>query len=265
MAVDINIVYSRVLLLANKDQRGYITPDEFNSFANQAQLEIFEGYFQKKAQAMAAGADNDSDYVDPVQNIEEKLTFFDETNDSVDVDETTRRLLYSDIAPTDQEFYRLGVVIVNGREATEIGHREATYVNLSPLTAPTTTQPIYTRHSDGLVIYPRAVFTGSVLTSGVGSASIVYLRKPSTVNWGYRFPTAQEVIDLGLRADEPFYLAPGSVGTPENGVTAQFELHPSEEHELVYKILTLSGVAIKAADLAQFGAGKDGQLQQTEA
>ena len=43
--VNINKVYQRVLALANKEQRGYITPEEFNIYANQAQLDIFEQYF----------------------------------------------------------------------------------------------------------------------------------------------------------------------------------------------------------------------------
>ena len=45
MAVNIDTVYQRVLALANKEQRGYITPQEFNLLANQAQQEIFEQYF----------------------------------------------------------------------------------------------------------------------------------------------------------------------------------------------------------------------------
>jgi hypothetical protein len=43
--VNIDTVYQRVLAEANKEQRGYITPQEFNLFANQAQNEIFEQYF----------------------------------------------------------------------------------------------------------------------------------------------------------------------------------------------------------------------------
>ena len=39
--VNIDNVYQKVLVLANKEQRGYITPQEFNLFASQAQLEIF--------------------------------------------------------------------------------------------------------------------------------------------------------------------------------------------------------------------------------
>jgi hypothetical protein len=45
MAVSINTVYQKVLAIANKEQRGYITPQEFNLFANQAQMDIFEQYF----------------------------------------------------------------------------------------------------------------------------------------------------------------------------------------------------------------------------
>ena len=43
--VNIDTVYQRVLALANKEQRGYVTPLEFNLLANQAQLDIFEQYF----------------------------------------------------------------------------------------------------------------------------------------------------------------------------------------------------------------------------
>ena len=40
MPVSIDTVYQRVLALANKEQRGYITPQEFNLFANQVQIKI---------------------------------------------------------------------------------------------------------------------------------------------------------------------------------------------------------------------------------
>ena len=43
--VNIDTVYQRVLAIANKEQRGYITPQEFNLYANQAQMDIFEQYF----------------------------------------------------------------------------------------------------------------------------------------------------------------------------------------------------------------------------
>ena len=50
MAVSIDRVYQKVLTFANKEQRGYITPQEFNLFADQAQMEIFEQYFYDEEQ-----------------------------------------------------------------------------------------------------------------------------------------------------------------------------------------------------------------------
>jgi len=45
MAINVNTVYKTVLLILNQQQRGYMTPDEFNKVADQAQLNIFESYF----------------------------------------------------------------------------------------------------------------------------------------------------------------------------------------------------------------------------
>ena len=47
MAVNVNTVYTTVLYILNKEQRGYMTPDEFNKVGQQVQLEIFESYFEE--------------------------------------------------------------------------------------------------------------------------------------------------------------------------------------------------------------------------
>ena len=44
MPVNVDTVYQTVQALANKEQRGYLTPQEFNLFAIQAQKDIFEQY-----------------------------------------------------------------------------------------------------------------------------------------------------------------------------------------------------------------------------
>ena len=63
--VNINTVYQRVLAIANKEQRGYITPQEFNLFANQAQLDIFEQYFYDLNQFQLVPG-NDTTYSDMI-------------------------------------------------------------------------------------------------------------------------------------------------------------------------------------------------------
>ena len=66
--VNVDTVYQRVLTIANKEQRGYITPLEFNLLANQAQLEIFENYFIELAQALVTPG-NESEYSDIVKTL----------------------------------------------------------------------------------------------------------------------------------------------------------------------------------------------------
>ena len=45
--INVDTVYQKVLTLSNKEQRGYITPQEFNLLADKAQLEIINDYFHK--------------------------------------------------------------------------------------------------------------------------------------------------------------------------------------------------------------------------
>ena len=80
MAVSIDTVYQRVLAAANKEQRGYITPIEFNLMANQAQMAIFEQYFYDRGQTERA-AGNDLGHSDPDDILEEKIDIFSVTEE----------------------------------------------------------------------------------------------------------------------------------------------------------------------------------------
>jgi|TARA_R110002020_G_scaffold387042_1_gene597782 hypothetical protein len=75
MAVNVDIVYKTVLLILNQQQRGYITPDEFNKVATQVQLTIFEAYASNLNQQYRK-PQNDTEYANHIKNLEEKLQFF---------------------------------------------------------------------------------------------------------------------------------------------------------------------------------------------
>lgn len=75
MAVNVNTVYKTVLLILNKEQRGYLTPDEFNKTATQVQLDIFNSYFQTENQQLKI-PDNNSEYSDRIKNVQEKISVF---------------------------------------------------------------------------------------------------------------------------------------------------------------------------------------------
>ena len=75
MAVSVDTVYQRVLAIANKEQRGYITPQEFNLLANQAQLEIFEQYFYDINQFNRQHG-NSTEFSDMLSILDEKISPF---------------------------------------------------------------------------------------------------------------------------------------------------------------------------------------------
>ena len=75
MAINVNTVYQTVLLILNKEQRGYMTPQEFNNISNQVQLEIFEKYFEDLNQQIRV-PQADTDYSDRVTNLDEKISIF---------------------------------------------------------------------------------------------------------------------------------------------------------------------------------------------
>ena len=79
MAINIDTVYQRVLAISNKEQRGYITPLEFNLMANQAQLDIFNQYFYDLGQFKRLPK-YDLEYSDSVAFLEEKMSIFEVFN-----------------------------------------------------------------------------------------------------------------------------------------------------------------------------------------
>ena len=231
MAISINTVYQRVLAILNKEQRGYLTPVEFNLFANQAQLDIFEQYFYDLNQFSRLPG-NSTEYSDMVDILEEKISAF----------EKTVQPAYSAnhfVEPTD--LYRLGTVIYNGSEAEHVNKNEYLYITSSPLSKPTNDFPIYTRDSSGIKIYAAAELANN---TGV---TFNYVKKPGVpfeAEWKYTVVNG-----------EALYLATGTV---------DFELHESEETDLVIKILQLAGVSIKDPSIYQVGSAEEAKDVQQE-
>jgi len=84
MAINVNTVYQTVLLILNKEQRGYMTPVEFNKTGTQAQLEIFETYFDSLNQQIRI-PQTDTDYADRVSNLDEKISIFKEFGNATSI------------------------------------------------------------------------------------------------------------------------------------------------------------------------------------
>jgi hypothetical protein len=84
MAINVNTVYQTVLLILNKEQRGYMTPVEFNKTGAQAQLDIFETYFDSLNQQIRV-PQTDADYSNRVVSLDEKLSIFKEFGNATSI------------------------------------------------------------------------------------------------------------------------------------------------------------------------------------
>ncbi len=236
--ININNVYQTVLVLANKDNRGYITPDEFNRMADQAQNEIFEAYFSRQSN-YERGNPVQSDFSDAKSNVSERINLFYKSSTPT---------ISNGVFPYPSDLRQLGIVSVNDIVADKASHEKIKYINLSPLTYPVTTQPVYTSDGVGVTLYPSSITTG---------VKFEYLKNPVRPKWGY-------VLQGTIPYYDPTAFDPATDSYDTAAKSYNFELAPAEYPELVATILGYAGLTIKQADVTGFAQGKEGQLQQTE-
>jgi len=241
MAISVDTVYQTVLALANKEQRGYITPQEFNLFANQAQIEIFEQYFFDLYQFKRM-PQNHNESTNPVDFIDEKLDLFrvraflsgDAGLDTGDNSDSTFELPnnhYRTISVNRRNNSGSGATICQ-RVEWNIYHEVAG----SPLLAPNDNRPVYTVYQSD----SNRILTNPSSPNGV---EVYYIRKPNAASWGYM-----------LQDNNPLW---------NPNASADFELHSSEQSKLVLKILKLAGVSIKDAEISQLATQQEiSNLQQ---
>jgi hypothetical protein len=190
MAVNINRVYQKVLALANKEQRGYITPQEFNLFADKAQMEIYNNYFHGIKMAEQKPK-NQMLYADEIEMIEEKLQPFL-------VDEL---------------------------------------VNVVPfVTSLSTPSPSSPMDISNLNIHTLNADTNNDGENDAEAFVVSFYKRPAIPNWTYVVVNGKALFN-STAAD-----------------LQNFELHVSEEEDLVSRILMSAGVILKQQDIYQAGA-----------
>jgi hypothetical protein len=253
--VSIDKVYQKVLAIANKEQRGYITPQEFNLLADKAQNEIYESYFGDVKTAYLKLEKTQINEADTLERLQEKLQPFI-LNEIVMTNHSLGRLTM----PTN--LYRLKSISRGERPLTAAGYihpieevtkEEWLLINSSPMLAPihasTATgygysdprRSIFYRdmYPNIMIKPPPTAFTWNVDTDANGQMDaegfeVSYYKKPTQPKWAYVVAMSKALYD-----------AVNSVN---------FELHGCEEEVLVSRILQLSGLVIKDDTLVQSGA-----------
>ena len=227
MSVSVDTVYQRVLAILNKEQRGYVTPQEFNLFANQAQMDIFEQYFYDINQ-FGRMHGNDTEFSDMLNILNEKIDIF----------EVTAAMTYGAglhwNPPAD--LYRIGTLIHNNIEAERINKNEFLYINASPLLKPTNDRPIFVSSAAGYKVYGAAELITGVTCN--------YIKRPATAVWGYNTVSGAAQYNASTSTD--------------------FPLHESEETELVVKILEFASLSIRDINLYQVSSQMEAQNTQQE-
>ena len=332
MAINVNTVYQTALLLLNKEQRGYLTPTEFNSIATQVQLDIFENYFEELNQQLRV-PQADVDYSDRIMNLDEKISIFKVFGDasyqdgtgqatsplavtssaqftviitkpfisigsvvtgtgipagttvlsfennvltlsvavtifantlltftgsstSVNYFSLPNQSVYGDfnsLIPSPQfqnNVHKLGTVVYTNDfgqdvELQRLTRQDFYNVERSKLTKSSKQFPTYLYENQKLYVNPKSI---------ANNLTVDYIRKPSNPYWGFTPGNLGQYVYDG----NAFFI------NPNTGVitgSTQFELHESEQVNVILKVLKYAGLIIEDATVIQVASQ---ELQQNK-
>jgi hypothetical protein len=232
----INSVRNTVLSVLNKNNYGYISPSDFNLFAKQAQMEIYEEYYSSYNKAINAenARISGTEYADIENPIAEVLEGFLRNDTLTQVAPATNQYYVPSLITTGYNFYMISrLTCFDG--TTRLGDAEKVsnariYMLLdSMLTAPTTQYPAYIIEGDIISVYPDTI-------NSVSSLKCSYFRLPKDPKWTYiNLPNGEPAFDQS----QPDY--------------QDFELPGEDEYKLVMKILQYCGMSIREIQVAQYG------------
>ena len=243
MAVSVDTVYQRVLALANKEQRGYITPQEYNLLANQAQMQIFESYFYAKNQRERTEPNRSAevDETDISELIDLKLRPFVNVENVAGGTSFPTALVNSGVS---YDIYQTGKLFYNGQVCSKISVNELNRMSTSVRHYSTmqNQSPVFIdsyNNGEDVLVYAGPTDTGTFENKTTG-VTIECFRKPVEVEWAYVVVNEKALYNANVAVD--------------------FELHISEEDTLVNKILELAGIIMNKPGLiaaaAQYSANE---------
>ena len=250
MPVSVDNVYQKVLALANKEQRGYVTPQEFNLLADRAQSQIFEGYFHDLKTAVHKPG-NQTEQSDEVDMLAEKIAvhrgimatvsplWVDANTDFVPT-QTLPANIHKLMSVHAYDAFQFDVYNGTSEEITEVNQRELLYLLSNLYTAPTANKRVYVRLDENTIQIHPVPWRPEPASNWAITSPVQYIYnldviiKPDTPAWGYV-----------VVSEKPLYNVNTSV---------DFDLHASEEEKLVTKILELAGIVMNKVGLAQVAA-----------
>lgn len=226
----INSVRNTVMSILNKDNNGYITPEEFNSFAKQAQLEIFNQYFVdfKNSKLEDFKGMESSGYSDITKQLDQTIDYFSK-NVSLVYDSPSQTFAMPD------GWFLLNALYYNQKEIEHVDQRNVYKLLQSNLTAPNELYPAYVMQGDNMTIYPLTI------TSGVET---YYVRFPYDPKWTYTLVNGSPLFNQSA------------------GDYQDFELTESDFPKLVIKICEYAGTSIREQEVVSAAKQQEVYMDQ---
>jgi len=262
MAISVDSVYKKVLTILNKESRGFMGPDEFQKLGSQVQLDLLDRNFHDYNRAIAkqTGGATGQGYANIPKKIQERIDpFYTSVNITLDP---------NSIGDLPSYYYIINVSSCN--RLTDIERVEKSKLNFllsSPLTTPSSTFPIYylsgTREVDDNdsatlnPIYNTITILPNIFYAVKKEIVIDYIKVPNDPIWAHIKVDNSGGVSFfqGEPSSTASFVYPRQEIADANGSfearAVDFELHPSQEVDLVLGILRYAGVVIRDPSILQ--------------
>ena len=211
----IDEIYKFVQFMANKEQRGFIKPSEFNMLAKRAQLDVLK---ERVGKASPAGS---------VIGYKESAQLSDELY-PVTVFETSLSVS-NDNFSFPANYLHFVSLTYNGDSVDMISLGELNNRKNSALMRPTFDYPVGVIEANGVRIYVNGGANSDPDTEGI--ARLTYIKKPSDPNWAYSTVNNIEIYN--------------------SSDSTQITLSDATHKEIANRILGYVGINLREADIIQ--------------
>tara|TARA_R110002012_G_scaffold86952_1_gene215499 strand:+ start:3860 stop:4588 length:729 start_codon:yes stop_codon:yes gene_type:complete len=237
----INNVYSIVKDILNKSQMGFITPQQYNVFAPQAQKELTEELLELLLAPMVKYR---------LQSLETasggiEASHRDDLSTLFVYNELQTAALGTNVFNYPDRYMYIDNITYKGKEVDRITPREAVYIVNNYYTPPTDSNPIAVMANNQIEIQPTNINDDIALT---------YYKNP-----------------MGSQLGQPVNLTPSwqytLVGEDllyNSASSVDFELPKSVEQKLAYKVLSLAGFSIRESQAVDYANVQEQKDKSTE-
>ena len=212
--MDINQIYSIVKFISNKNQSGYITPEEFNNSINLAQKQYFHQLLED-----VKGWDANRKRVrlpmgNAQQSIEKLAPFILSVPTGVQPN--------GQLPKAGNEASLLAIRTSDNETRVWRVEHDRVASHLSSVVDPVSDSPIYTEYGNYYQVYP----------TDIAAVVVDYLYDPTDAKWAYT-----------IVANRPEYDAANSL---------QLRWKDTEVTEIIIRVLFMFGISIQASQLVQY-------------